>query len=173
MADTLSNLLLVPSSALAQTAWVSVGQNMGRKKFKNIHLYNRRDPGLSFWLDVSGNSGRGFVGNGNAAASGRSGAGKSVISARVYLAYNMYPRDFFGLGTAMICRNSLQAMGSYQHLIYLGIIEMSVTIFFAVLVCAEIRIPGILYFYSDQMDDTWNRRGILVSEENEKNDAKR
>ena len=60
-------------------------------------------------------------------------AGKSVISAG-YIWLIICTPGFFGLGTAMICRNSLQAMGSYQHLIYLGIIEMFVTIFFAVLV---------------------------------------
>ena len=31
----------------------------------------------------------------------------------------------------MICRNSLQAMGSYRKLLYLGIQEMAVTVLFA------------------------------------------
>ena len=73
----------------------------------------------------------------------------------------------------MICRNSLQAMGSYQHLIYLGIIEMSVTIFFAVLVVPKFGYQAYCISILTKMDDTWNRRGILVSEENEKNDAKK
>lgn len=133
MADTLSNLFLVPSSALAQTAWVSVGQNMGRKKFKNIHLYNRRILAFHFgWTFLAILAGV-LWGTEMLRLLAGADVGKSVISAG-YIWLIICTPGFFGLGTAMICRNSLQAMGSYQHLIYLGIIEMSVTIFFAVLV---------------------------------------
>lgn len=112
------------------------------------------------------------MGNGNAAASGRSGRGEKCDQRRVYLAYNMYPGIFwtgdsydlpqFPSGDGKLSASYIS--WNYRNVCY---------DFFRSFSCAEIRIPGILYFYSDKMDDTWNRRGILVSEENEKNDAKK
>ncbi len=132
LADTLSNFYLVPLSALAQTASVAAGQNMGRKKYENIRRYNRKillghtaASGIILAISL-------LTGPAALRLLAGPGANTAVIQAGARWLLICIPA-FFGLGAAMICRNSLQAMGSYDKLMYLGLLEMGVTIAFALL----------------------------------------
>lgn len=138
-ADTLSNFLLVPLSALATAASVAAGQNVGRKSWQNISRCNH----IIFRCYLIASA----VATVIAWLFGRqllllmtgTGAQEDLLQSGVLWLAVVIPA-FFGLGLAMICRNCLQAMGSYRRLIALGVLEMCVTIFFAVAV-----VPGFGY----------------------------
>lgn len=130
LADTLSNFFLVPISALAQTASVAAGQNMGRGEFENIGRYNRKILGYHLGCSILAVAASWLGGTFLLRLLVGPTADEEVISAGSLWLSICIPA-FTGLGAAMICRNSLQAMGSYRKLLYLGIQEMAVTVLFA------------------------------------------
>lgn len=142
LADTLSNFFLVPLSALAQTASAAAGQNMGRREYANIRAYNRRL--FRYHVVCSGGivlacmlSGRRIL-----CLMADTGGDSAVIRAGEQWLVICIPA-FFGLGAAMICRNCLQAMGSYRKLIWLGVLEMGITVGFALFGVPRFGYPAL------------------------------
>ncbi len=157
LADSLSNFFLVPFSALAQTAGMAAGQNMGRKEYETVRLYNRRllvlhMAGTVVVLFVSMTAGTFLI---------RLLAGEAV-SANVVAAGELWLKicmpGFLGLGAAMICRNSLQSMGCYNKLICLGFLEMGVTVIFALFCVPRFGYPA----YCASIAVKWTALGVAA-----------
>ncbi len=157
LSDSLSNFFLVPLSALAQTAGMAAGQNMGRKEYRAIRFYNRRLFALHVICTV-------FVWSASVTAgaflirflAGGTAQMEVIAAGKLWLMICM--PGFFGLGAAMIFRNSLQSMGCYDKLIYLGILEMSVTIVFALFFVPRFGYPA----YCASILAKWTALGVFA-----------
>ena len=140
-ADTLSNFFLVPISAIASMAGIAAARNRGRQDYDSLWFYARNCLRWSL----------GFSGTAMAAAFGlgipfleilSGGADQETIQAG-YLWLCICIPAFSGLGSAMICRNSLQAMGDYGKLLCLGVIEMGITVWFALCLVPHWGYPAV------------------------------
>lgn len=131
-ANTVNSLFISVFSAYATAAGIITGQNEGMKNFKNIRSYNRRLLFMSLvWgavflmvnLCASGTLLKLLAGELAALEIIRAGSLNLCISSIGY----------FGLCVLLICRSSLQSLGQYKILPWLGIQEMLANMILALL----------------------------------------